>query len=125
MLAALTIIFGLFAGCSSISENCNLTGSWKYTFEENDKDTTETGSMVLAQDSYKLSGKANDAFGEFILSGTNVAGSPSLIIDGVRNDGNRTFHITGTLTSDNQFEGTYTTNQNTAGTIEATRVGAK
>lgn len=123
MLAAVAVIIGLFAGCSSISENCNLTGTWQYTFNENGKDATQTGSMALTQDSYNLTGVANDSFGQFNLTGTNIAGSSNLIIDGVRLDGSRTFHIIGILDNDNEFEGTYTTNQNTSGTIQANRIG--
>jgi len=122
MLAVITIILGLIAGCSSVPEHYNVTGTWKYTFEEKGKSETQTGSMVLVQDSYKLTGKAYDAFGEFVLSGSLSAVDSTFMIDGKRIDGKRSFRLNGSLNSDNELEGTYTTDQNTSGTLEAIRV---
>jgi hypothetical protein len=125
ILAAITIFAGLLTGCASIPKYCNMTGTWNYTFEETGKSGTQTGSMKIAQESYKIIGKCNDAFGEFELSGTLDEESPKFSIDGKRNDGKRNFRLTGTLTSDTQFEGTYTTDQNTSGILKGTRVTAK
>ena len=122
MLALVALFIGLLAGCASVPNNCNLTGTWKYTFEESGKDETQTGLMTLTQDQYTLKGKANDAFGEFNLTGSNIAGTPNISIEGVRIDNKRTFNFSGKLTTENEFEGTYTTNQNTSGTLEANRV---
>lgn len=123
MLTVVTLILGLIAGCSSVPEHYNMTGTWKYTFEEKGKSETQTGSMVLVQDAYKLTGKAYDAFGEFDLSGSLSAIDSTFMIDGKRIDGKRSFRLNGSsLNSDNKLDGTYTTDQNTSGTLEATRV---
>ncbi len=125
MLAVLTVIaVGFLAACSSVPKHANMTGSWKYTFEENGKDGVYKGTMTIAQESYRLSGKCNDAFGEFDLSGTISENGPKIMLDGKRNDLKRNFHFTGMLSSDNEFEGTYTTDQNTSGTMKGERVSA-
>ena len=125
MLAALIVVTGLFAGCSSVPKHCNMTGAWNYKFEEAGRSGVQNGSMTLAQDCYKLQGKCIDAFGEFALTGTNTENSPKFIIDGKRTDDKRNFHLNGTLTSDNEFEGTYTTDQNTSGTMKGSRITAE
>lgn len=125
MFSLIALAICILAGCSSVSNNLNLSGTWNYTFKEFGKDQVQTGSMTIMQDSYKLTGKANDSFGEFQLTGTYIPGSPSLVLDGIRNDKTRTFHFVGKLSSDNEFDGTYTTNQNTSGTLNATRIGGK
>ena len=123
MLAVVVIATGIIAGCSSLPERYNMTGTWKYTFEETGGNGVQDGSMTLAQESYKLKGKANDAFGEFDISGSITEQSPKFMLDGRRNDGKRNFHLTATLSSDDEFEGTYTTDQNTSGTMTGKRVG--
>ena len=123
MLALVIAATGLIAGCSSLPERYNMTGTWKYTFEETGKDGVQDGSMTLAQESYKLEGKCNDAFGEFELLGSITENSSKFMIDGKRNDGKRSFHLIASLSSDNEFEGTYTTDQNTSGTIKGKRIG--
>jgi len=125
MLAALIVVTGLIAGCSSVPKHCNMTGAWNYKFEENGKSGTQNGSMTLIQDSYKLQGKCIDAFGEFALTGSIAENSPKLVIDGKRADDKRNFHLIATLTSDNEFEGTYTTDQNTSGTLKGSRITAE
>ena len=123
MLAVLAVIaVGFFAACSSVSKHCNMTGSWKYTFEETGRSGVQNGTMTIAQDSYNLRGKCNDLFGEFQLTGSMDENSSKFIIDGTRNDDKRNFHLNGSLSSDNAFEGTFTTNQNTSGTMKGTKV---
>lgn len=122
MIAALIIAAGFITGCSSVPKHCNMTGDWKYTFEETGRSGVENGTMTIAQDSYNLSGKCNDVFGEFQLSGTMSEDSSKFIIDGTRNDGARKFHLNGVLSSDKEFSGTYSTNQNTSGTMKGSKV---
>ncbi len=125
MLAVMAVIAaGFFAACASVPKHSNMTGSWKYTFEENGKDGVYKGTMTIAQNSYKLSGKCNDAFGEFELSGSISENGPKFLLDGKRSDLKRNFHLNGVLSSDNEFEGTYSTDQNTSGTMKGTRVSA-
>ena len=99
MLAVMVIATGIIAGCSSLPERYNMTGTWKYTFEETGKSVVQDGSMTLAQESYKLKGKCSDAFGEFDLTGTITEQSTKFMIDGRRNDGKRNFHLTATMSS--------------------------
>ena len=125
MLAVLAVIaVGFFAACSSVSKHCNMTGSWKYTFEETGKDGVQNGSMTIAQESHRITGKCNDASGEFELSGTISENGTKFTINGKRNDDKRNFCLTGMLSTDNEFEGTYTTDQNTSGTMEGNRITA-
>ncbi|HBA72427.1 MAG TPA: hypothetical protein DCZ63_09665 [Geobacter sp.] len=99
-----------------------MTGSWKYSFEETGRDGVHNGTMTIAQESYKLNGKCNDAFGEFALSGSISENGPKFMIDGKRNDFKRNFHLNGALLSHDEFEGTFTTDQNTSGTMKGNRV---
>ena len=122
MLVALIVAAGFIAGCASLPKHCNMTGAWKYTLEENGKCVVQDGSMTIAQDSYKLSGKCNDAFGEFDLTGTVAENGPKFTLEGERIDHRRNFHMNGKLSCDNKFEGTYTTDQNTSGTMKGSRV---
>jgi len=122
MLAVAIIAVGFFGGCASGPKHDNMTGDWKYTFEETGRDGVHNGTMTIAHESYKLKGKCNDAFGEFELSGSISENGPKFIIDGRRNDNKRSFHLTATLLSHNEFEGTYTTNQNTSGTMKGFRL---
>ena len=123
VMAAMAAI-GFIVGCASVPKHCNMTGSWKYTFEENGRDGVQNGTMTIAQESHKLKGKCNDAFGEFELSGSISENGPKFMIDGKRNDFKRNFHFTGVLSTDNEFEGTYTTDQNTSGTMKGSRASA-
>lgn len=122
IMLAMVVAAGFIAGCSSLPTHHNMTGTWKYTFEETGKSEVQNGSMTITQDSYALSGKSNDAFGEFNLTGTINENSPKFMLEGNRVDNKRDFHLSGTLSSDNEFEGTYTTNQNTSGTMTGTRI---
>ncbi|HCE46049.1 MAG TPA: hypothetical protein DET40_21090 [Lentisphaeria bacterium] len=122
MLAVAIIAVGIFAGCSSVPKHDNMTGDWKYTFEETGKDGVHNGTMTIAQESYKLKGKCNDASGEFELSGSISENGPKFMIDGRRNDNKRNFHLNAALLSHNEFEGTYTTDQNTTGTMKGNRL---
>lgn len=125
MLTVAIIAVGFFTGCTSVPRHDNMTGDWKYTFEETGRDGVQNGTMTIAQESYKLKGKCNDAFGEFELSGSITENSPKFIIDGRRNDNKRNFHLTASLLSRNEFEGTYTTDQNTSGTMKGCRLKAE
>ena len=125
MLAVVAVIAaGFFAACASVPKHSNMTGSWKYTFDETGRDGVQNGTMTIAQESYRLSGKCNDAFGEFELKGSISENGPKFMIDGQRNDSKRNFHLSGVLSCDNEFEGTYTTDQNTSGTMKGKRVTA-
>lgn len=124
LLAVVIIATGFITGCSSVPKHYNMTGTWKYNFEETGKDGVQTGSMTIAQESYNLRGTANDYFGEFNISGSISETSPTFLIEGRRNDGKRSFRLNGTLSSDDQFEGTYTTDQKTSGTIKGTKMVA-
>jgi len=124
MLAVVIMAAGLITGCASFPKHQNMTGAWTYTFEETGKSDVQNGSMTLVQESYMIKGKCNDAFGEFDLSGSLSETGPKFMIDGRRNDGKRNFHLSGELFSDNQFEGTYTTDQNTSGTMKGKRITA-
>jgi hypothetical protein len=125
MLAAVIIVTGFITGCSSVPKHCNMTGTWKYKFEEKGRSGTQDGSMTIVQESYALKGKCIDAFGEFNLSGTLAENGPTFVIDGKRVDDKRSFRLNGSLGSDNEFEGTYTTDQNTSGTMTGTRITAE
>jgi len=125
MLAVAIVAVGFFAGCASAPKHDNMTGDWKYTFEENGREGVQNGTMTIAQESYKLKGKCNDAFGEFELSGSISENGPKFMIDGRRNDNKRNFHLNGVLSSHNEFEGTYTTDQNTSGTMKGCRLKAE
>ena len=122
MLALVTIVIGLMAGCASVPPHYNMTGTWKYTFTENGKTETQTGSMVLAQESYKITGKAYQSFGEFELFGSISEKDSTFMIDGKRTDGKRSFRLNGSLNSDREFECTYTTDENISGKLEASRI---
>ncbi|MEI6420711.1 MAG: hypothetical protein WCP55_00720 [Lentisphaerota bacterium] len=107
-------------GCSSVPQFANLTGQWKYQYIESGKNQVETGSMTLKQDCFKLAGQANDAYGEFALTGT-LEGS-DFVINGVRNDQKRSFKMSAILEDENAFSGKYTTDQKTSGQITGTRI---
>jgi len=125
MFAAAIVAAGFITGCSSVPKHCNMTGPWNYKFEEAGKSDEQSGSMTLMQDDYKLNGKCIDAFGEFELSGAVSENSPNFALQGKRPDGKRNFRLSGTLSSENEFEGTYTTDQNTSGTITGNRITAE
>jgi hypothetical protein len=124
LLAMAIIAAGYISGCTSVPEHYNMTGTWKYTYEETGKDGVKTGSMTIAQESYVLKGQSNDASGEFVLAGTISETGPTFVIAGQRNDAMRNFRLNGVLATDHTFEGTFTTDQNTSGTMTGTRVMA-
>ena len=125
MFAAVIIVAGFLAGCASAPKHCNMTGTWTYKFEETGRSGVQDGSMTIAQESYAIKGKCNDSFGEFALTGSISENGPKFTIDGKRNDEKRNFRLNASLTSDNQFEGTYTTDQNTSGTMTGSRITAE
>ena len=122
MFIAIATVIGVIAGCVSSSKHYNMTGSWKYTFEETGKSGVQTGSMTLVQVGYSLSGTSNDSYGEFLVNGVVAENSSTFTIDGKRNDLKRSYHLTGILTSDDKFEGSYTTDQNTSGTMKGSKI---
>ncbi len=125
MLAVVILATGFIVGCSSVPQHQNMSGNWNYTFEETGRDGVQNGTMTIAQESYKLKGKCNDAFGEFDLSGTISENGPKFTIDGRRNDNKRNFHLEGSLSSNKEFKGTYTTDQNTSGMMKGSRSAAE
>ena len=120
---ALLVACVAITGCSSVPQFANMTGQWKYQFIESGKNQIETGSMNLKQDCFKLTGQANDAYGEFVLTGT-VEG-PDFVINGIRNDQKRSFKVSATLVDENSFTGKYTTDQKTSGQMTGTRISPK
>ena len=124
MTAVALLAVGFITACVSVPKHHNMTGTWKYTFEETGKSEVQNGSMTIAQESYAITGKCNDAFGEFELTGSVSENSSKFMINGKRNDGKREFHLSGSLSCDKEFEGTYTTDQNTSGTMKGKRVVA-
>ncbi len=119
LLATLAAVTMLIAGCASQPKFANLTGTWNYSFLETGKSDKDTGKMELKQDCFKLSGKANDGFGQFAVTGS-IEGA-KVVIDGKRDDGKRSFTIKATVCDENSFEGTYSTDQKTSGEISAKR----
>ncbi len=120
---AMIVACAVFSGCAGVPQFANLTGQWKYQFTESGKKDVETGSMTLSQNGFVLSGKANDAYGEFALTGT-LEGA-HMIINGVRNDQKRSFKLSAMLQSENSFDGNYTTDQKTSGQIWGSRIVPK
>ena len=117
--SALVIISVIFIGCASIPQNPNLTGSWNYTFHDAVADKDYNGTMSLTQKVHEVSGKANDAFGEFAVSGT-VPG-PKFMLKFVKNDNSLSYTVNVTMTSNDSFKGTFTTTSGKAGHIEFNR----
>lgn len=115
LLAVTAMFLGLISGCASVPESDNLTGQWSYKYGKQDK----TGSMKLYQEGFKLTGTANDAEGRFNLNG-NIQGK-FIVINGKCLDSNRTFLANLTLTGENSFEGTYTTNSGESGKMRGKR----
>lgn len=122
IMALMLALVGLISGCASAPQQCNLSGSWNYTFEETGRDGIQNGSMKLVQEGYTLRGESSDAFGTFVVTG--VVTGAKFTIDGRRIDGKRTYHLNAMLNGDNNFEGSYTTNQNTSGTLKGSRITA-
>ena len=125
MFAVAILSSVLIAGCASAPTHYNMTGVWQYSFEETGKSGIQTGSMTIRQNAYAISGKSSDAFGEFDLTGSLSENSPKFMIAGKRNDYKRNFSLSGTLSSPDKFEGTYTTDQNTAVTMNGKRISAE
>jgi hypothetical protein len=125
ILIAAVVATAFIAGCASVPKHYNMTGTWQFTFEETGRDGVQTGSMTLVQEAYKLRGKCSDSFGEFDLTGSLSENGPAFMIAGKRNDFKRNFSFSGTLLSNDKFEGTYTTDQNTSGTAKGSKLLAK
>ena len=62
---------------------------------------------------------ANDAYGEFAVTGT-VPG-PQFVLKFVKNDKSLDYTVNVNMTSNDAFEGTFTTTKGKSGTIEVTR----
>ncbi len=120
-MAALSML--ILVGCASVPKHCNLTGQWKYYYQVDGSDEADTGTMTLAQSSYALSGKANDGMGEFALTG--ALDGINFKIDGVKNDKKRSFTMQAVLKSEDEFTGTYSTDQKTSGKIWGSRLVSK
>ena len=119
ILAALSVgVF--FAGCTTIPDNPNLTGAWQYKITNPKTEKSYDGRMVLQQNIYDLKGKANDAFGEFTVTG-NIQG-PKFNLDCIKTDKKLTYKLRLSMTSEDSFTGTITTSSGHAGTIEGKRV---
>ena len=108
-----------FSSCTTIPQNPNLTGSWSYKFVDAVADKEYNGTMSLTQNVNEVKGKANDAFGEFAVSGT-VPG-PKFILKFVKNDKTLNYTVNVAMTSVDSFKGTFTTTSGKAGRIEFKR----
>ncbi|HJO91858.1 MAG TPA: hypothetical protein QF753_00525 [Victivallales bacterium] len=117
-LSLIGVVLGLLfliSSCSSVPKNANLTGKWLYDYGEN---LDQKGSMSLNQDGYEVTGTSNNVDGQYTITG-KVVGS-KFNYEG-QSDKN-TFTASCDLTSENAFEGSYTSTSGTAGDIEARRV---
>jgi len=107
------------SGCSSVPQQPNMTGKWNYEYIPSDSGKTMTGSMDLHQSDFMFSGTANDADGQFALSGSIA--QKQFTLNGSDQSKGRTFTIKADLSSETAFAGTYQTNQGAAGTISGNR----
>ena len=117
---SIVLLLSLFiSGCASIPQNPNLTGSWCYQFVDAISQKDYKGTMTLAQKVHEVQGKANDAFGEFAVTGT-VSG-PKFTLKFVKNDKTLNYTVKVEMTSNDSFKGIFTTTSGKAGHIEFTR----
>jgi len=119
-IMAVALLAGIFlSGCASTPIHVNLTGNWNYDYQVTGLDKVKTGSMVIHQNDFNISGTANDADGQFVISG--IVSADKFTIKGNDAAKGRDFEIKATLGSDCDFKGTYQTNQGTSGSLSATR----
>lgn len=115
--AALLVLVG---GCwSSVPKHTNLSGVWDYDYVPAKSGKTKTGCMTLSQSQYNLTGQANDAEGQFVITGT--INQTQLTLNGNDQAKSRSFTIKAEISSESEFEGTYQTNQGATGTISGVR----
>ena len=119
LMSATLLVAVLFAGCSSIPQAPNLTGAWSYKLTDGISKKVNDGTMSLTQKVYDVKGTANDAFGEFVVTGT-VHG-PKFVLKFVKNDKSLNYTVNVEMTSNDAFSGTFTTTKGKAGTIVVTR----
>ena len=120
MLTVMAMGLVLFASCNSIPQQPNLTGKWSYTLTDHLSGDKFDGSMNLAQDVYNVKGKANDAFGEFNVSGT--VNGPTFVLKFAKNDKSLNYTLNLKMTSAESCSGTYTTTAGKAGLIKVKRI---
>lgn len=118
-VAALLITGILFTSCTTIPQSPNLTGAWEYSLTDSATEKVNDGSMTLTQKAFDVTGKANDAFGEFAVSG-NVSG-PTFVLKFVKNDNSLNYTVNVSMTSEDTFNGTFTTDTGKAGKISGKR----
>jgi hypothetical protein len=118
-MSATLLVSVLFVGCNSIPQTPNLTGAWSYKLTDSQTEKISDGKMALTQKVYDVKGSANDAYGEFAVTGT-VPG-PKFVLKFVKNDKSLNYTINVKMMSNDAFSGTFTTTEGKAGTIEVTR----
>lgn len=106
----------MFAGCSSVPANPNLSGKWSYRYGE---EFSKNGSLELTQTGSKLSGISNDAEGQADVEGSVV--SPVLSLQGKYQKTGTTYMINAKMCNEDEFEGTYTTSVGVSGEIKGKR----
>jgi hypothetical protein len=119
LMSATLLVAVLFVGCNSIPQSPNLTGAWSYKLTDSQTKKISDGKMTLTQKVYDIKGVANDAYGEFAVTGT-VPG-PQFVLKFVKNDKSLDYTVNVNMTSNDAFEGTFTTTKGKSGTIEVTR----
>jgi len=125
MRPVMSIIIGAallaLGGCSwsSAPRHTNLSGVWDYDYIPAKSGKTKTGSMTLTQSQYALNGQANDAEGQFILTGT--LNQTQLTLNGVDQAKGKSFTIKAEISSESAFAGTYQTNLGATGEISGLR----
>ena len=117
--AAILMATVVIAGCASIPQHPNLTGKWSYSLTDSASEKEYDGTIALSQKVTDVKGKANDAFGEFAVSGT--VNGPGFILKFVKNDKSLSYTVNVHMTSNDSFAGTFTTTQGKAGEFEAHR----
>ena len=103
LMSATLLVAVLFAGCSSIPQSPNLTGAWSYKLTDSISKKVNDGTMSLTQKVYDVNGTANDAFGEFVVTGS-VPG-PKFVLKFVKNDKSLDYTVNVEMTSNDAFSG--------------------
>lgn len=116
MFVAVSVFAMIFAGCSSVPENPNLSGKWGYKYG---KEFSRTGSIDLTQTGSKLTGVSNDAEGQADVEGTIVG--PVLSLQGKCQKSGKTYMINAKMCNEDEFKGTYTTSVGKSGEIKGKR----
>ncbi len=116
LMLAVAVAFGaILVGCSGLPQNLDLTGKWSYNYGPGQK----TGTLTLSQDAHKLTGTANDAEGQFTVTGT--VNGPVLALTCTCAKPKLTKIINATIETPNEFKGSYTSTDGKSGKISGKR----